>query len=86
MTKIYNVPIDNDQMSLILKVINLRGNQLMSRHTRGADWELGQLDSLQDHLTDVIIAQSDFNKLNQIDCSKCVAKAGDEDSFSNLGV
>lgn len=65
MSKVYTVELTSEQMSLILKVTNLRGNQLMSRHTRGADWELGQLDSLQDHLAGVMIAQSDFNKLNE---------------------
>ena len=60
----YNLTLDSQQMGLILKVLSLRGNQLMSRHTRGADFELGSIDALTDYLTDVITTQSDFNKLN----------------------
>ena len=61
----YNLTLDSQQMGLVLKVLNLRGNQLMSRHTRGADFELGSIDSLTDYLTEVITTQSDFNKLNE---------------------
>ena len=60
----YNLTLDSQQMGLVLKVLNLRGNQLMSRHTKGADFELGSIDSLTDYLSEVITTQSDFNKLN----------------------
>ena len=58
MSKVYTVELTSEQMGLILKVTNLRGNQLMSRHTRGADWELGLLDSLTDYLSDAMIQQN----------------------------
>jgi hypothetical protein len=58
----YNLTLDSQQMGLILKVLNLRGNQLMSRHTKGADFELGSIDALTDYLSDVMIQQSDFYK------------------------
>jgi hypothetical protein len=61
----YNLTLDSQQMGLILKVLSLRGNQLMSRHTRGADFELGSIDALTDYLSDAMIQQSDFNKLNE---------------------
>jgi hypothetical protein len=64
MTK-YNLTLDSQQMGFLLKVLNLRGNQLMSRHTRGADFELGQIDAMTDYFSEVMIAQSDFNKLNE---------------------
>ena len=60
----YNLTLDSQQMGLILKVLNLRGNQLMSRHTRGADFELGSIDSLTDYLSDAMIKQSNFYKSN----------------------
>ena len=62
MTK-YNLTLDSQQMGFLLKVLNLRGNQLMSRHTRGADFELGQIDSMTDYLSELMIAQN--NKLNE---------------------
>ena len=62
--KKYNLTLDNQQISYLLKVLNLRGNQLMSRHTRGADFELGSIDALTDYLGEIIIVQSDFNKLD----------------------
>lgn len=65
MGKTYSVELNNEQINLILRIANLRGNQLMSRHTKGADWELGQLDSLHDHFFKVLNEQSDFNKLTQ---------------------
>jgi hypothetical protein len=34
---------------------------------------------------DALEAEDEEDNIS-IDCSKCVAKAGDEDSFSNLGV
>jgi hypothetical protein len=58
MSKIYNVSLTSEQLGLILKVVNLRGNQLMSRHTKSSDWELGQLDSLTDCLSDLMISQN----------------------------
>jgi hypothetical protein len=58
MSKVYTVELTSEQLGLILKVVNLRGNQLMSRHTRGADWELGQLDSLTDYLSESMISQN----------------------------
>ena len=61
----YNLTLDSQQMGLILKVLNLRGNQLMSRHTRGADFELGSIDALTDYLGEIVEKQSDFNKLNE---------------------
>jgi hypothetical protein len=64
MTK-YNLTLDSQQMGFLLKVLNLRGNQLMSRHTRGADFELGQIDAMTDYFSELMIAQSDFNKLNE---------------------
>ena len=62
MTK-YNLTLDCQQMGFLLKVLNLRGNQLMSRHTRGADFELGQIDSMTDYLSELMIAQN--NKFNE---------------------
>ena len=62
MTK-YNLTLDSQQMGFLLKVLNLRGNQLMSRHTRGADFELGQIDLMTDYLSELMIAQN--NKLNE---------------------
>lgn len=62
MTK-YNLTLDSQEMGFLLKVLNLRGNQLMSRHTRGADFELGQIDSMTDYLSGLMIAQN--NKLNE---------------------
>ena len=62
--KKYNLTLDSQQMSYLLKVLSLRGNQLMSRHTRGADFELGSIDALTDYLGEIIIVQSDFNKLD----------------------
>jgi hypothetical protein len=62
MTK-YNLTLDSQQMGFLLKVLNLRGNQLMSRHTRGADFELGQIDSMTDYLSGLMIAQN--NKFNE---------------------
>jgi len=62
MTK-YNLTLDSQQMGFLLKVLNLRGNQLMSRHTRGADFELGQIDSMTDYLSELMIAQN--NKFNE---------------------
>jgi len=35
---------------------------------------------------DVLEQEANEEDNISIDCSKCVAKAGDEDSFSNLGV
>ena len=55
--KAYKLELNSEQLELIFKLVNLRGNQLMSRHTKGADWELGLLDSLTDHLTDAMIQQ-----------------------------
>jgi hypothetical protein len=63
MTK-YNLTLDSQQMGFLLKVLNLRGNQLMSRHTRGADFELGQIDSMTDYLSGLMIAQN--NKFNEV--------------------
>jgi hypothetical protein len=62
MTK-YNLTLDSQQIGFLLKVLNLRGNQLMSRHTRGADFELGQIDSMTDYLSELMIAQN--NKFNE---------------------
>jgi hypothetical protein len=58
MSKNYDVALSREQISLILKIANLRGNQLMSRHTRSSDWELGQIDALVDCLCNVIEPQT----------------------------
>lgn len=58
MSKVYTVELTSEQLGLILKVVNLRGNQLMSRHSKGADWELGLLDSLTDYLSESMISQN----------------------------
>jgi hypothetical protein len=62
MTK-YNLTLDSQQIGFLLKVLNLRGNQLMSRHTRGADFELGQIDSMTDYFSELMIVQN--NKFNE---------------------
>jgi len=59
MSKNYDVALSREQISLILKIANLRGNQLMSRHTRSSDWELGQIDALVDCLCNVIDPQTE---------------------------
>jgi hypothetical protein len=59
MSKNYDVALSSEQISLILKIANLRGNQLMSRHTRSSDWELGQIDALVDCLCNVIDPQTE---------------------------
>jgi hypothetical protein len=58
MSKNYDVALSREQISLILKIANLRGNQLMSRHTKSSDWELGQIDALVDSLCNVIEPQT----------------------------
>jgi hypothetical protein len=58
MSKNYDVALSSEQISLILKIANLRGNQLMSRHTKSSDWELGQIDALVDCLCNVIEPQT----------------------------
>ena len=58
MSKNYDVALSREQISLILKIANLRGNQLMSRHTKSSDWELGQIDALVDCLCNVIEPQT----------------------------
>jgi hypothetical protein len=60
--KTYNLTLDSEQVSYLLKVLNLRGNQLMSRHTKGADFELGKIDSLSDCIDSQIETQkNEFN-------------------------
>jgi hypothetical protein len=63
MNKNYDVALSSEQISLILKIANLRGNQLMSRHTRSSDWELGQIDALVDFLCDALDPQTEEVKL-----------------------
>jgi len=59
MSKNYDVALSSEQISLILKIANLRGNQLMSRHTKSSDWELGQIDALVDCLCDATDPQTE---------------------------
>jgi hypothetical protein len=51
--KTYNLTLTSEQMEYIFKVLHLRGNQLMSRHTKGSDWELGKIDSLTEYLCNI---------------------------------
>ena len=63
MNKNYDVALSSEQISLILKIANLRGNQLMSRHTKSSDWELGQIDALVDCLCNATEPQKQEVKL-----------------------
>lgn len=73
-----------------LEIVKSLVNQVIDSDENGDGISAGLFNKTVDDLSDLI---SDLGyeiimplEMEEIDCSVCVAKEGDEDSFSNLGV